>query len=448
MSAILPHQHRYNFKIGGVDATDFIDGDVTLEIDVMKMAHLSFSIRNPDLNSEWLQIGRSVDFMGGYLQVPIRANTDYLAESKRFKKLFTGKIKTCNLAYKEDGTELAVIEALDTSWSIYGEYGKYRFRYPSYNCPRDIGNTNRVKLQDIVKYIIEKELGCTSNINLGDGVDIEYTLAEPVVQYDMSDWAFLRYLAKRCDCYCWTSIEGSNTVVNFVNKSKAISDTGRMEFVWIGRGGSDERNFFNAYGDTNSAAQSTDWKGSYLRESSIGRSDDSKLKENQIQLRTVAIQESPSLYGSLVHQITDFDTETGETKNQFVMYDETKEELIYYELNREKIDAMQRTPEGAKTLKQIQAMGAFGIPWEVAKDYYIPRPISKAIIDAIDKPLLGVTITATCDMNVDITPQQSYLVHGVSRYSSTRNKSRRYFLKTMSHIWSDNGADTKLEFVC
>ena len=99
------------------------------------------------------------------------------------------------------------------------------------------------------------------------------------------------------------------------------------------------------------------------------------------------------------------------------------------------------------TLKQVQQMGAFGIPWEVAKNYYIARPVSKAIIDAIDKPLLGITINATCRGNVNITSQQSYMIHGISRFSSMRRKSRSYFLKTMSHKWSSDGFTTEMEFV-
>lgn len=447
MRKILPLQHRFQFKIGGVDATDFIGDDVSLEIDIMKMAHLSFSIKNADSNSEWLHIGRSVEFWGGYLQVPISNNSDHLANSNSFKNLFMGKIKSIQLDYQDNGRVVANVDALDTAWSIYGEYAEYKHRYPSKDSKRRFASSStKLKVSEIVKNIVESSppdgLGCKSNIDLGESFDTEYTLSNPIVQANLSDWAFLRYIANRNGCYCWTSVEGSDTVVNFVNKSKAIAETGRIEFVWVGREG---REFYDAYKDTYSDAQ--DVRRAYLRPSEIGRSDDSKLKENQIQFSTVKITESPALYGALVQQITDFNIETGESEQKFVIYDETKDEIIYYELDRDKIEKMQQTEEGKKTLKQVQSYGGLGIPWEVAKDYYIARPIKKSIIDAIDKPLLGITINATCKGNVNIVSQQSYMIHGVSRFSSMRRKSRSYFLKTMNHRWSSEGFVTEMEFV-
>jgi len=452
MSIILPLQHRYNVvmkKEGkSSDITDFLGDNVTLEVDVMHMSHLTFEIKNPELNAEWLSIGNKVEFSGGYLQTPISSNRDRLADSSRFKRLFNGTIKEIQLKYADNGLATATVMAIDGSWTPYGEYNDYTFRYPSKKCSREIGRGTSVKLSELVKAIIEKPfpdgLGCNSKVDLGENQDTLYTLSFPVCQTRMSDWGFLKYLAERNNCYFWTSVEGSNTVVNFVSKSKAVTEQNRLEFVWIGRGGGDKRNFTDAYVDTFSASGQV--RDAYLREAAYGLSDDSKLKENQIKLLTVDIKESPSMFGALVHQITDFNTETGEEETHFVMYDETKDELIYYELDKAKIETMQQTPDGAKTLKQIQDMGAFGIPWSVAKDYYIAKKTTKAINDAIDKPFLGITVTATCYGNVNIQPQQSYMVHGVSRFSSMRNKSRRYWLKTMKHEWSNSGFITSLEF--
>ena len=73
MSKILPYQQRFKLfvtpsdKGNKVDVTDFCSGNVTFEIEVMKLCHLTFNVFNADMHTDWLKTPYIVEFWGGYI---------------------------------------------------------------------------------------------------------------------------------------------------------------------------------------------------------------------------------------------------------------------------------------------------------------------------------------------------------------------------------------------
>jgi hypothetical protein len=435
MSRILPQQLRFEVKVsaptGGksVDITEFIGDSVTLSVDMLKMAILTFDVKKPEELVEVLRVGVSIEFWGGYIDT-IGFYKDRFAPSINFRKLFVGNIRRIYMTYEEDGYPKATMEAIDGSYSIAGYEQNKKFRYPSKDLPQRRGanwpSSNTMKLSQILS-CFAADLGIPIQQDFGANIDKVYTLTNPFAQNNISDYAALIALAKANSCYFWSTIEGNDLVYKFVEKSKVVSQSNRFEFVFVSR------------------VAEQFYQGDYLP-TGDGRNESTKLKPNQILLHSVTIEEDPAVFGAHITKVTDYDDE-GNTKEELISYDETKDEIIYYELDKAKVQAMEKTVDGKQELDKILAMGAFDIPWSIASKFYKEVRIKKGIIDAIDTPLLGITINATCDGNVLIEPQQSYLIHGINRYSSLRQaKTRRYHLKEMTHRWTTEGFFTDLVF--
>lgn len=429
MNRTLPQQSRFkvvaHYKKGAVDITALVGDNASIEVEVLKISHLTFELKDPDDNAHFIRIGTKIDFYGGYVDSSFF--TDPLGSSNSFKKLFSGNVRRIKLNAKEDGTNTATIEALDASYSIEG-YSAKTFIYPSKNCTRKGANTTSLKTSEIVK-IIAEEAKMDIDVILGENTDTEYTLTNPIVQKNMSDFAFLNYLAKRNACYVWTDMSGKTY---FVDKSKAHGSINKdIEFVWVGRNG---KNFYN----------------SSVNKDPIGTSEYSKISPNQILLTSVDLTEDPAIYGQNITKITYFDDTDGQGKNIDIlkMYDESKDEITYYELDTPKVEAMQKSKEGSETLNKILSMGALDIPWDIAQQFYKPIKITKKLLDAIEGQALGITVTASCPGNVNIIPQRSYPINGISRYSSMNIKHRHYFMRTLTHSWNNGDFTTEMEFRC
>lgn len=438
MSRILPRQSRFKVYIitadgkNKTDATDFVADGVSLSMDVNQISQLTLQLKEPELHFEWLRIGYKVEFYGGYID-----RDNYYSENQSspqqgnlFKKLFVGVIRNLNSHYQENGSFLADIVAIDATW-VTSSYSNFHLRYPSKNCKRNWANKTQLTLSDIVRGIVSEMKGVKLNLSIGQGVDKTYKLTSPIVQNDMTDWGFLTYLAKLSSCYVWTSVDGADMAINFIEKSKAIGQNNRLEFLWAARYGREfAQENYHAKNQQTGSSPETD-----------------KLKANQLRLLSVDIHENPQIVGANVYEITDFNEETGEEETKLVSYSETKDELIYWELDQDKINKEEKTPAGKKKLDKILKMGATSIPRDVFMEYYKKVAFKKGIIGAIDRPFLGVNVKAVSEGDVNIEANQSYTINGISRYSSMRIKSARYFLKGLVHEWSDEGFKTHLDFM-
>jgi hypothetical protein len=449
MTKIRLPQPRFSIIVrrpNGDNATDItIDVDsVTLEIDQNMISVLTFELKNPEKYESWLDRSYRVDFYGGYL-----TTKDYYTElpnnefdyrpgstNEHFRYMFNGTIWQLKYKYYEDGTKNVSIVAKDMSWGAAAKDNKYA-AYPSKDCPRSWANKQSLKLSEIVKKIAE-DIGMSVTTVNPDGTevstiqisnDVEYTLKKPAVQYGNSDWSFLNKLAKNNACYMWTNIDpvtGDYTLY-FIDKGKAIdAEERRIEFVWLDR----KDNF--------------DFKqGEYLP---IGDevSETTKLKNNQIQIKSIEVDVAQAAIGSSVVEVTTFN-DLGQEETKLVSYEEDADNIIYWDLDEKKVEAFTRN--NPKEADRLLNMGPTNIPREDFEKFYTPVKIPKNAINAIDRPFLGIDVTAKIDGNVNIEPFQSYRIYGIGRWSSRKSsKVLRYYLYSITHTWDSNGFETELKF--
>ena len=153
-----------------------------------------------------------------------------------------------------------------------------------------------------------------------------------------------------------------------------------------------------------------------------------------------------------------YDKETGEYKEAIseITEDEGRRVIVFYELDEAKVEYIHRTdPELAD---QIRSSGATSLPWssgvkdikdekpEYSRYYYKAVKIVDENQAVFDKSFFGITVSATCNQDLDIRSQRSYNIRGLVRYTSS-DKTGRYFLRGLKHIWDADGPVTELDFI-
>lgn len=426
MKTTFLRQLRYDLYLGNNKraATDFLTGAVRISLDASLMGHLTFEIKDPDINADWIRMGTRVRFYGGYLEH--HNPLDKPQNGGGYRLLFSGTVFKVNVENDDAGNPVGKISCIDAFYSV-GGYSQKRYRYPSLNNQRSWASGN-IRASEIVRNIC-KELDIECEVSLGQNSDIMYTLTEPVVQHDNSDWAFLNVLAERVGAYCWTTIENEKLKLFFVEQGKAFHTKERIEFVSIARKGGE---FFNK---------------SYSNKESVAN-ELQRLKDNQVLMYDVSVTEDPGMYGQHTYKVTDFNSETGESKEFLANYNEETESIVYYELDTPLIEAMNKTESGRQELNRILGMGALSIPWSEAKKYYKEVHVPAGKLDALGgKTFLGVTVNATCIGDLRVLPYQSYIIHGVVRARNMNRKSSKMYLKSMEHIFDNSGYTIQLEFM-
>lgn len=412
MGRLLPLQSAYRVfvstpvKEASVDLTDYVEGIPSIDIDENRLAVLTFMLKDPEKHLSYLKVGYHISFYGGTIDSETFAER---LQGANFSNVFKGSVRHIFVRPSPSTGKLSLeINAIDLVWSRTSYTNRF-FAYPSKKCPRKFADKNVMSLEEIVVGICD-DLKIDLEIDLHENPS--YVDVAPAVQHNISDWAFLRKLANDNSCYLWT--DPFTGTLYFVDKAKTINKSDRLEFVYLAREGN---NFV---------------QGEYLPDSDLV-SEGTLLKPNQIPLLNISIEENPQMAGLHISRVTDYNEDTGESEERLTSYDETLNEIIYWELNQPLIDSMNKTDEGRAELDRIFKMGAFDIPREVFMKYYIAVPISKKGIKAIDRPFLGININATIPGNLNVLPFQSYAIHGISRYSSFSQKTGKYYLKGLTY---------------
>lgn len=421
-----------------LDITNIVDS-VSLSVDTDRIGVLSFTInRQVSVLSEFMMIGYEIEFYGGFTDnsayydkpkgIDAKYNPDgftYKTDNTEFfKALFKGTVSSLKTSYAEDGTKTMAIDAKDRSWG-YTAKARLNHSYPSVDAERKFADVTTLKISDLVKGICNDIGFKVGQIFIED--DFEYTLKNPAVQEHMTDWAFLRELAKDHSCYVTTDIDGNDYLLNFIQSSKARKTAGKIEFVWLDR--KDDFGFSDLpqlpTGDTTSEL--------------------SKLKENQVQLTAIDVTVNmQAVDGGVVQVVTDFSTESGEKKEVLVSYEEDADDLIYYELDQAKVDNMVRTnPDEADRLSK---MGPTGIPREQFLEYYTKVRIPKERIKAMDMPMMGIELSGSCIGNLNIQPFQSYAVYGIGKYQTRASGKYKYYVQSLTHSWTPGDFVTEITF--
>jgi len=418
------------------EITNDVD-NVTLEIDQDRISVLTFVLNKPEKHSQYMDAGYHIDFYGGYIDRDDYYNkernqfNEFTYDTKtsdRYRYLFNGRVFWVKLRYGKASNTLEVI-CKDMSWGATSSNNLMHYCYPSKDSKRDFANkpSGVIKLSEIVKGICD-EIKIESDIQISE--DVEFTFKRASVQHGITDWAYLRNLAKNSGCYVWTNIDpdtGKYTLY-FIDRDKAVNkQNARTEFIWLNR--TDDYEF----------------KQLSVLPDATGKTEElAKFKPNQIQIEEIEVDVNPMIAGTNVSIITDFD-DNGQQTQKLVSYTEDSESIIYWELDREMVERVART--NPKEADRIMNMGPTGIPYDVFIEYYKPRPMPKGIINAIDRPFAGISVDATVLGDVNIEPFQSYPIFGIGKWSTRKSsKTLYYYLYSITHEWGSNGFETKLKF--
>jgi hypothetical protein len=423
-------QQKYLLEVNGVDVTAFIEGEVTFVSAPEMVGQLSFTLVGREFllgtgkiaasdasPKDAIKLYDEVYFEGG-----AGIDGDY-----NYAPIFRGSVKYVRPQYPNEGTIRVSIEAVDYSYKM--ALNKNFYVYPSKDNGRNWGQGSSIKASEIVKNMAN-DLGVAIGKNESNQddikfvVDTEYTRTSPLTQRNESDWAVLRKVAKRHNCHMWTDFENNQSELHFVDKSLLRGDdnSGDITFVYP------------------------------LRTSDTGF-EHPKLEENEIPIWDVSVEQDFSAIGETKRVVTKFDYETGEETNYFEakITEDGKEitKLFTFEIDESKTASL--TPEKRRELETISysIAGDASSPHdinEIAK-YFKPAKFyndRKNLI--VDKPYFGITVTATCEGNVQIRARKNYKIIGIGRYGSDSLEGT-YFLRTLTHKWGSTGFLTTLELM-
>jgi hypothetical protein len=393
-----PLQPQYQVKISGIDATAYVDYGMTYEEQPDMITVLNFTLSNGVYWLERLKLGLPVQLWAGNYKVG------------NYRKLFSGNIKVMKTNFGDDGRISVSINAYDTVWSQAASSSNH-FVYPSKNCLRGWAGTEKLTSSDMIKNIVMREMGC----DIGE-IDIThdkvYNWKYPVAQTNMTDWAFLRKMAKILGCFVWAENTNDSQRINFVDIGKAASYSAQTIFTYILR----------------------DELGGYLTK---------ELDANELPMRGVSVEEDSTQAFANKRIVTKFDPITGSETTLISRYDEDKKIVYYYQLDEAKVAQLRK--ENPVEADRLLSQGPFGISEADYMKFYKETSHQDDEIAVFDSPFLGITVRATVDGDINLRSQQSYILRNIARYGS-KERTGRYLMRGLRHTWDESGFNTDVEF--
>ena len=425
-------QQRYRLTVNGVDVTSSIEGEISLSSTPDVVSELSFT-----LSGREFMIPSNTNTAGASGVSPkdvIKLLDEIVFEGGageeggyNYGTLFKGTVKYIRPQYPENGLMQVAIEAVDYSYRL--AINKNYRAYPSPTNDRVWARGSSIKASEIVRNIasdiglsIGKDLNGNDDIRLA--VDKVYTDLEPITQKNESDWAVLRKIGKFLNCSVWTSFNGSQSELHFVDKS-FLRDSDN----------SSELSFFYA-----------------LRTTDQRTFDIKPLGANEFPIWDINLDQDFNALTETSRTIVAFDYEKGEEINVFEAKVEEDGKFITkyftFEIDESKTAAL--SPEQRKELEDISysiagGEGSHDIA-SIARFFKPAKFYSDRKSMIVDKPYYGIKLTGTIDGNINVVPRRNYVVKGVGRYGSD-NLENSYYLKTITHTWGSAGFLTTLEFI-
>lgn len=412
-----------------IDIEECVAYGVTYEEQASLLNTLTFTIdKHADVILYRLYMGQWVVFYGGY----------YDDRGRGIRKVFAGTITRIRTKFANDGLMSIMVECMSYGFTQLGKDNFKNFTYPDANSTRGFAKGKEsLKLKALIEGIVKESGMEIGEIKLPKEVANE-TLTKDHIRYQkgVSDWKFLLELGADYGCSVWTETVDGVERLYFVDTAAATNKTDKdITFVYPLKG---------ARGITD------------IKTSDIIRQEEAVWNRPRI-LKDVEVDEDISMAYAVSRSASYFDQKTGEYKESIseIREEEGKRVIVFYELDEAKVEYIHRTnPELADSIREA---GAANLPWssgcpaeqekpEYARYYY--RAVKKVdeSVAVFDKAFFGITITASCNLDLDIRSQRSYDVRGICRYSSS-DKTGSFFLRGLKHIWSKEGGITELDFI-
>lgn len=408
-----------------IDIEDFCGYPVTYEESADHMTHLNFRVvKDADVLFYYFHIGLHVSLFGGF----------YTDEGSGMRHIFSGTVTRLQSHFSEDGRMEFSVECMHYGFTKMGKDYK-NFVYPDPNSKRKFAQANNLSVMDIVKGIAEDNNLEIGEINVSDGTrTIDFNKLNIRYQKNETDWKFLTKLAQDMGCTVWISTEDGVDKLYFMSKGKAFTKQGDIGFV------------FPLYGRVDG-----------FTDKETQKSSRPEYNRPRI-LRDVTIDEDIAQADSISRSAIYFDKETGETREVTAQINEKegKATITFYDFDESKVAYINKTdPE---TAEYIRNNPPSNLPWGDPKvpdprtaSYYYKEiqhydDYNKQCTAAYDHCFFGISVSARCNMDLDIHSQRSYMIHGVMSYHS-KNLQSAFYLKGLKHIWDSDGCWTELEFM-
>lgn len=417
---------NYNF----MDVEDCTAWGVEYEEQASLLNTLKFTInKHADVLLHRFYIGQWVVLYGGY----------YADDSSGVRKVFAGTITRIRTTFPDNGRISFSVECMSYGFTQMGKDTFQNYVYPDVNSTRSFAKgKEEITLEELIRGLVQESGLLVGEIQLPKvAASTVFTKKNIRYQKGISDWKFLNDLAASFGCSIWTTSADGTERLYFVDTSKATNVV------------SNDINFLYPLQGDDSITD--------IRSDEIQRFSESAWNRPRI-LRNVNVDEDISMAYAVSRSAMYYDKETGEYKEAIseITEDEGRRVIVFYELDEAKVEYIHRTdPELAD---QIRSSGATSLPWssgvkdikdekpEYSRYYYKAVKIVDENQAVFDKSFFGITVTATCNQDLDIRSQRSYNIRGLVRYTSS-DKTGRYFLRGLKHIWDADGPVTELDFI-
>lgn len=427
-----------SYSVGGkyLDIEEFIEYPVEIEFQASLLNTLTFTItKNSEVILPHIHIGKTVKMYA----------SDFYSDNKdTLRKVFSGSVVKCKTTYADNGKISATVTCMNYGYNQLGKDNSY-YVYPDINSERKFAKGKKeITIKEIIEGICEEAGVQVGEISIKG--NIKLTSKKTRRQKGLTDWAFLNYLAKCYGCSCWLETVDGIDKLFFVDKSQIRHTVSKgIRFLYPSKG------------ITN------------LTDNEIKRYfAEGGVYDRPRLLRDVSLEEDVSMAYAVTRSAQYFDPESGEKKEGIAatVTRKTKEGdteiekmfVEFYELDEQRVAEVDKTNPGlAEAIRNMEPGGLKG--WSsdptgaadekdphYTKYYYKKKDVVEENIAVFDQAFRGITVTATCNMDLDVKPQRAYPIRGLIRYNS-RSSTEWYYLQGLTYTWDTNGATMTLNFI-
>lgn len=421
-------QFRFDDNHPYMDIEDCVAWGVTYEEEASLLNTLTFTVdKYADVLLYNFRMGQWITLFGGY----------YDESGAGMRKVFVGTVIRIKSNFPDNGRISFTVTCMSYGFTSMGK-DKLYYIYPDKKSPRKFAfGKAELSLAQLVEGIARD---CGMEIGeISPAYQVKFTETRTHRQKDMSDWQFLHKLASQYSCYLWTEFKNGKEVFYFVDRKKSHKkSTSEIQFLYPLQGSEGIKD---------------------IKPEEVHRFEGMTWNRPRI-IRNVTVDEDISLAYAVSRSALYIDKETGEEKEaiaQILTDTEGKQVTVFYELDESKVEEVNRTnPELAD---QIRSLGGAPKGWssgvpdieketpEYTRYYYKEvKRYDNEDVAMYDNAFFGIYLKARCNQDLNIKSQVSYNVRGILRYSSN-NKTGRYFLRGLRHIWEKEGAITELDFI-
>ena len=387
-----------------------------------------------------IHMGSTVELYGYY----------YMPHGTEMRRIFRGMVYRMSLKVTDNGVSTLAIEALQHGYRSVGLQKHIRSIPNEDDLAPWLHGKSSVKLIDVINGIIKDNGFEIGEIRLPAKVaNVTFTHKKGEFQNEQSDWDFLCALAKKYGCLCFIQQHEGVEKVYFVDEVSRVSQV---------------------YDDIEFRMPTANISPNPLSDGIEGASGFQRtIRDNEIQkftnksfnririLRDVEVTEDiDTAYA--VSRTACFINDKGEIENGVSVAKDNQ--ITFYRLDEDKVRYIRKTnPELADTIENNPQY----FQWKknpedpspetdprYAAYYYTQYKIMDEQTAVYDQAYQGLTVSASCNMDLNIRSQRVYRINGLMRWSSSSGNGSghaSYFLQGLRHVWDSSGLRTELDFI-